>query len=106
MLFAFCAWAEAVGGEASTIEDLGEGPDNVERYRKTVQPLATVQGACGEAVFFFPRCSFGNFPCLLMSCLLAGVWLGRAWSVQKLMPTNPKQNVMPALVPLPPVCRL
>jgi len=25
----------AVGGEASTIEDLGEGPDNVERYRKT-----------------------------------------------------------------------
>ncbi|CAL1171955.1 unnamed protein product [Cladocopium goreaui] len=25
----------AVGGEASTIEDLGEGPDNAERYRKT-----------------------------------------------------------------------
>ena len=43
-LFALYACAEAVGGEASTIEDLGEGPDNVERYRKTVQPLVTVQG--------------------------------------------------------------
>lgn len=54
-LFALYACAEAVGGEASTIEDLGEGPDNVERYRKTVQPLVTVQGVFGEAElsFFF-----------------------------------------------------
>ena len=39
--FIYC-WCKAVGGEASTIEDLGEGPDNAERYRKTVCSLADV----------------------------------------------------------------
>ena len=69
-LFALYACAEAVGGEASTIEDLGEGSDNVERYRKTVQPLATVQRVFGEAVLFLFSLCFGDFPCLFMFRLL------------------------------------
>ena len=33
------ARSQAVGGEQSAVADLGEGPDNAERYRKTARGL-------------------------------------------------------------------